>query len=291
MSVPLLQEENKERLESNVSSTESPETDGNKEPLTGTGMAGLAGEPDKMKVQPSYYSHDDGTYSVKFHKRPFGMHIGKTHPDKANLYVTRNDPDSEAERGGVRPDSVIIKIQGENVENLGASVVNKIFGGRYGTTLPLTITFRPGSAVEVGLDKKIMKIPSKLSNRPKNEEGPATEMPTIVSVPTMEDDDTVNNGDAANVVPAETEDEADELSVDDEPQSPDQEAAEQEEVVPPAPEPPTDPTNAEDEEYEYYYEEEEEVEMDNQAAVAVEEAFAEVDEEEEEQGQNLEELE
>merc|ERR550517_2070572 len=118
-----------------------------------------------MKVQPSYIPHEDGTYSVKFHKRPFGMHIGKTHPDASNLYITRNDPDSEAERGGVRLDSVLIKIQDEVVENLGADVINKIFGGRFGTTLPLTLTFRPGTPTEVGLDKKIMKIPTKLSNK------------------------------------------------------------------------------------------------------------------------------
>merc|ERR1712087_1076472 len=57
-------------------------------------------------------------------------------------------------------------------------------GGRYGKTLPLTITFRAGSAEEVGLDKKtagIMIVPDKLKNH-KLDEGNGTAPTQLVQV-------------------------------------------------------------------------------------------------------------
>lgn len=245
----------------------SPHADG-----TNTELTGLSGAPRQLSAAPSYMDHDDGTYSVTFHKRPFGMHIGKTRPDQKNLFVTRNDPHSQAERGGVKNDAVIVKIREEEVEDLGEAVIGKIFG-RAAKTLPITITFRAGTPKEVGRE-----VPSKLSKK----EG-IPDVPPIISVPTMDEEEQEEMDNA-------------ELSVDDEPQSP---------AIPPAPAAPAAPAAfaagggggaeeeaeieyEDDEEYEYY-DEEVEPELDDQAAVAVQAAFAEQEDEAAEQ--NLEELE
>jgi len=226
-----------------------------------TEMGDLEG-PRAMTAAPSYVQLDDEKYAVKFHKRPFGMHLGKTKVDQKNVYITRNDPDSEAERGGVKPHSVIVQIGSEEVEDLGAVAIGKIFKIQ-SRMLPITIVFRPGTADEVGLDAAMMQIPSALSNKKPGD------VPQIQSVPTNEDEEELEE--AAESAVAEKAQEDDEMSLDDAP-VPDVEAD----------------TAAADEEYEYeeddeyeYYEEQVTAvrNMDTKDMEAVEAAFEEAEDE------------
>jgi len=143
--------------------------------------------------------------------------------------------------------------------------------------MPITIVFRPGTAAEVGVDNAVMQMPSKLTMRGKK--GGPGDVPKIVSVPTMEEEEELEE--AAGTAVAEKAEEDDEMSLDEESAEapipdPDVEAdtaAADKEYV-------EEENGDDDDEYEYYEEEVPAVQnMNTKDMDAVEAAFEEAEEE------------
>ena len=84
--------------------------------------------------------HSNRIYSFQFRSKPFGMVFAITN-DKKNLYVKAIDEYSPAANGNVIVGSILIKLEDESVENLGAKIVYKTFK-QYSNRVPLRITFQ-----------------------------------------------------------------------------------------------------------------------------------------------------
>jgi len=121
-----------------------------------TEMTGAVSSP----VVPEYRDNGDGTYAITFSERPFGLQFKASKPDKKNLCIAGIKADSVASRVAehVVVGSTMVALMDTAVENLGARVINKMFGGEFGQRLPLTITFRrPEETEEEALAEEVVQ--------------------------------------------------------------------------------------------------------------------------------------
>merc|ERR1719361_2898983 len=94
--------------------------------------------PQQQQQIPQQNQARQREYTVTFRSRPFGMQWTET-SDQKNLYVSSVDMGLLAHQLGVTEGSLIIQVNGQIVENLGAAQVFQISKAQ---PLPLSITFR-----------------------------------------------------------------------------------------------------------------------------------------------------
>ena len=161
--------------------------------LFGWATAAKEEEPDNMALDADDVD-STGIYSVTLKSRPFGLYLTKTYSDGLNLFCTRTNPDSEAEKAGVKPNSVLIAIEGESCEGIGSEEVNRRFVAAAKSTLPLTITFREGLEEEIKPKKMIKVTTAGMDEAVDNEAvdnedgGDGAEPATFLSLPIKHDD-------------------------------------------------------------------------------------------------------
>eukprot|EP00485_Elphidium_margaritaceum_P011749 CAMPEP_0202692996 /NCGR_PEP_ID=MMETSP1385-20130828/7228_1 /ASSEMBLY_ACC=CAM_ASM_000861 /TAXON_ID=933848 /ORGANISM="Elphidium margaritaceum" /LENGTH=487 /DNA_ID=CAMNT_0049348615 /DNA_START=29 /DNA_END=1492 /DNA_ORIENTATION=+ len=93
-------------------------------------------------------------YTVEFTSKPFGMEWTATE-DGANLWTSNVTPMSQAARLGVVPGSMLIALNGIDIQNLGAPSIHDKAAS---LGLPLRVTFRKPEQLEAPKNKKDFKI-------------------------------------------------------------------------------------------------------------------------------------
>ena len=93
-------------------------------------------------------------YTVEFNSKPFGMEWTATE-DGANLWVSNVTPMSQAARSGVVPGSMLIALNGIDIQNLGAPSIHDKASS---LGLPLRVTFRKPESLEAPKNKKDFKV-------------------------------------------------------------------------------------------------------------------------------------
>jgi len=93
-------------------------------------------------------------YTVEFDSKPFGMEWTATE-NGSNLWVSNVTPLSQAARSGVVPGSMLIALNGIDIQNLGAPSIHDKASS---LGLPLRVTFRKPESLEAPKNKKDFKI-------------------------------------------------------------------------------------------------------------------------------------
>jgi len=100
-------------------------------------------------------------YTVEFNSKPFGMEWTATE-DGANLWVSNVTPMSTAARSGVVPGSMLVALNGIDIQNLGAPSIHDKASS---LGLPLRVTFRKPEGLEAPKNKKDFKIREEMVNQ------------------------------------------------------------------------------------------------------------------------------
>merc|ERR1712228_834557 len=100
-------------------------------------------------------------YTVEFDSKPFGMEWTATE-NGSNLWVSNVTPMSQAARSGVVPGSMLIALNGIDIQNLGAPSIHDKASS---LGLPLRVTFRKPESLEAPKNKKDFKIREDVVNK------------------------------------------------------------------------------------------------------------------------------
>merc|ERR1712154_181327 len=107
---------------------------------------GEPGDDANAEDMPAIVGHRN-EYTVEFDSKPFGMEWTATE-DGANLWASNVTPLSQAARSGVVPGSMLVALNGIDIQNLGAPSMG----------LPLRVTFRKPQGLEAPKNKKDFQI-------------------------------------------------------------------------------------------------------------------------------------
>eukprot|EP01084_Bolivina_argentea_P289631 497381_1 len=120
-------------------------------------------EPDddvNAEDMPAIVGHRN-EYTVEFDSKPFGMEWTATE-DGSNLWVSNVTPMSQAARSGVVPGSMLVALNGIDIQNLGAPSIHDKASS---LGLPLRVTFRKPESLEAPKNKKDFKIREDIVNK------------------------------------------------------------------------------------------------------------------------------
>eukprot|EP01084_Bolivina_argentea_P190360 327157_1 len=115
---------------------------------------------DPEEEMPSIIGHRN-EYTVEFDSKPFGMEWTATE-DGSNLWVSNVTPMSQAARCGVVPGSVLVSLNGIDIQNLGAPSIHEKASS---LGLPLRVTFRKPEQLNAPKNKKDFSVREQIVNQ------------------------------------------------------------------------------------------------------------------------------
>eukprot|EP01084_Bolivina_argentea_P049578 91175_1 len=118
------------------------------------------GDDGNEEEMPAIVGHRN-EYTVEFNSKPFGMEWTATE-DGANLWVSNVTPMSQAACSGVVPGSMLVTLNGIDIQNLGAPSIHDKASS---LGLPLRVTFRKPESLEAPKNKKDFKIREDIVNK------------------------------------------------------------------------------------------------------------------------------
>lgn len=109
----------------------------------------------QMNVNISSYTHYNIIqYTIEFISKPFGMEWTATEDGK-NLWVSNVTPMSQSARSGVVPGSMLIALNGMDIQNIGAPDIHSR-ASKFG--LPLRVTFCKPSSLQAPKSKQDFSV-------------------------------------------------------------------------------------------------------------------------------------